>query len=873
MGLYSTLFGYSTTSASEADSFDTPSTSVNQTVAASSLGPYAVSINGRQFSVDTSFEPYRREAFRHKSVMPQRQSIMMTNIAGQGTINTEGLWRREQTEWTMGAGQTYLDRKGDSQETRFSKSKGIDVFSSPLQATLLNDTVSRYSTSSLNLLVSRCGIYNVIVDDNGAGSVTILYTNAWPTIGTAVTTTIATPSGVTRVYSITSNELVTYIATNNGIWYYQFGVSSAFTLYAANDVTTGYTTGYDMVRWVNDQLVASKNNRLYAFQPRVASGYPVFGAVPSINDVTIGIKDITLSSTTATVTTTDVHNLSVGQPISITNSMTQAAISSVSYSAGAVTATCSTNHGLSVGEQANIILNYGTTPYSETATITAITSTTFTFNTTQVGTASGFSSGSVQGTAGYGFNAPYAVASITSTTSFTVTVASTLSPTSKGGTVINSQVPDMLYTHVNPNWIWSDATGGATQVYFAGYVKSGSRGYSGCVYRSNLQGSSTSSTSGYTTTSSGNAPQPFNLNIPVQALPMSPDEYPTCIQSYLNFIFVGTNRGIRMCQTLSVYDPTATATGDLKSGPLIPNITQPVSKPITGITGDGRFVWFTWNNYDTISTGLGKLDLSNFIAGDPLTPAYASDLMVTGQGTINSLDWDPITGAPIMAVAGMGVFTQNPIAYVQSGTIESGIFSYGIPDKKIPVFFDYGGIANNGSSMQASLVIDPKDEDYVGAVPIDLYQTSPFNSSEYLVQQGYKAEQFSVTVQLNSDALLEQTPILYRWTLKSWPAASSETAISVVLQLYSVNVVDGMENFVDPYDSFMYLENIRTNQDIVTYQEGPLRANVIVEMIDWIPHKRRDNFENGFEGDCVVTLKTIGGYVYNGQTINQKGII
>jgi hypothetical protein len=868
MSFYSTLFGFSTTSTAEADSFAPDLTSSSASVASTALGPYAVAINNRQFTVDTSFEPYRREAFRHRTIPSQRQSIMMTNIAGQGTVNTEGLWRREQVEWTMGAGQTYLDRKGDSQETRFAKSKGVDVFSQPLQATLLNDTVNRYSTSSVNLLVNRCGIYNVIVDDNGSGSVTILYTNSWPTIGTAVTTTIPTPSGVTRVYSITSNELVTYIATNNGIWYYQFGVSSAFALYAANDVTTGYTGGYDMVRWVNDQLVASKNNRLYAFQPRVASGYPAFGAVPSINDVTIGIKNITLSSTTATVTTTDVHNLSVGQPISIINSMTQATISSVTYSAGTIVATCSSNHGLSVGEQASVILNYGSNTYNETITVTAITNTTFTFNTTQVTTSSGFTSGSVQGTAGYGFNAPYAVASIPSTTTFTITVSSTLSPTATSGTVVNSQVPDMLYTHSNPNWVWSDACGGATQIYFSGYVKSGNKGYSGCIYRSNLQGSSTSSTSGYTTTSSGNAPQPFNLNIPVQALPMSPDEYPTCLKSYLNFIFIGTNRGVRMSQTLSVYDPTATATGDLKSGPLIPNITQPVTLPVTGITGDGRFVWFTWNNYDTQSTGLGKLDLSNFIAGDPLAPAYASDLMVTGQGVINSLDWDPITNAPIMAVSGIGVCTTNPNVYVSNGTIESGIFSYGIPDRKIPVFFDYGAVANNGTSLQASIVIDPKDEDYVGSVPIDAYTTSPFNSGEYPVPAGYKAEQFSVTVQLNSDTDHVETPILYRWTLKAWPTTVSETTISVVVQLFSVNVVDGMEVFVDPYESFFFLETLRKQQTIVVYQEGPMTANVIVEALDWLPHKRRDNYENGFEGDCVVSMKTIGGYVYNGVSTN-----
>jgi hypothetical protein len=82
----------------------------------------------------------------------------------------------------------------------------------------------------------------------------------------------------------------------------------------------------------------------------------------------------------------------------------------------------------------------------------------------------------------------------------------------------------------------------------------------------------------------------------------------------------------------------------------------------------------------------------------------------------------------------------------------------------------------------------------------------------------------------------------------------------VPVQLFSVNVVDGMEVFTDPYEAYMYLENLRYTQQITTYQEGSLTASVIVEDLDFLPHKRRGGYESGFEGDCVVTLKTIGGY-------------
>ena len=853
------------------------------------LGPSAVAIvspnNGtRTFAVDTSFEPYRRDAFRHKSIPPQRQSVMMTNIAGQGTVNTEGLWRREQTEWSMGAGQLYLDRKSDSQETRFYQSKGVDVFSYPLQATLLPDTFAKMTSSSSALNVVRCGDYAVVATGSTVTRYATNTTGAWGA-GTNFTGLSGT------INSITSNDAYVYVATTTGL-YYADVTGSSFSLYAASDTTTGFTNGYDLVRWCNDQLVASRKNRLYAFQPRSSTTYPTFGVVPTVGDVTASVKNISMTSGTATVTTSVAHGFTVGQPISLVDTQTNVPISTtvdVTSANGIATVTCASNHGLSVGESYAISGNKHPGFNGSGTVLSIVSNTVFTCTTPESATisSSGNTGGNVLGSSLYGYNASYVIATVPSTTTFTISVPTSLSAQATGGYAISSVMTDVLYTHQNPNWVWSDATGGATQVYFAGYVKSADS-YSGCIYRSNLMGASTSSVSGITTTTSNSVATPWVLNTPVQALPMSPDEYPTCIKSYLNFIFIGTNRGIRMTQTLNIYDPTATATGDLKAGPIIPNILQPVTQPVTAITGDGRFVWFSWSNYDSVSTGLGKLDLSNFVNGDALSPAYASDLMITGQGTINGLDWDPYNNCPLIAVGGLGVYApyvqnsvggQNPYGsstnnttyggnltvtkYVAAGSLTSGIFDYGIPDNKIPVYFDYGVLApvSTGVSAQALVNIDPNDQDNAGIQTVGVYPAGDSNQSEYSIPQ-YKAEQFVVTMNLYSNTSQTNTPVLHRWTLKSWPATVQGTEISVILQLFSVNYIDGYEVSSDPYDNFIWLETLRQNQDIVIYQEGPLAVQCIIETLDWLPHKRRGNYENGFEGDCVVNLKTIGQYTY-----------
>ena len=155
----------------------------------------------------------------------------------------------------LGAGQQYLDRKQDSQETRFLQSKGVDVFSYPLQATLLPDTVRRDSLSvvNANLKMVRCNDY--IVFANGSQVQYVLGSRTWGSTTTCTydTTTYAsnapgTLTAPTVINDITSNDSYVFVATDTGIWFCQIGVSSSFKIFASNDITTGYTAGYDMVR-------------------------------------------------------------------------------------------------------------------------------------------------------------------------------------------------------------------------------------------------------------------------------------------------------------------------------------------------------------------------------------------------------------------------------------------------------------------------------------------------------------------------------------------------------------------------------------------------------------------------------------------------
>ena len=845
----------------------------------------------KTYPIDTSFEPYRREAFRQRSDTPQREGIMMTNVPGEGTVSTEGLWRRGQIEWNMGAGQYSLDRRGDAQENRFLKSKGVDVFSFPFQASLLPDTYQKVANAGANLLMARCGDYVMVA--SGAAAVT-RYSSAWgasactfDTTTNAANTASGTITAPSTVRSVTANGSYTFLATDTGIWYNQTATSTVFQLFSDNDASTGFTGGYDMVRWVNDQLIGSRYARLYAFQARGGATSAPYGAPPTIllpitglNIVTIGTSNL-YPAGLASVDTVGPHGLTPGQRLNIAGTSAFIAISSLgTVASGSAVLNTLTGAGIygngaAVGETIKVYIQY-TDGSSRTfsAKVTAATTSSVTIATNKISTTKTFSNGYFDGADGYDYNADFTVVSVDGTYNYRFYITRpTTNPSyeSNGGTISQALVqgsPDVLYTHETAAWVWSDACGGETQVYLAGYVKSNGVPSHGCIYRSAMLGSDVSTATNTGTIATSSVFQPFQLNSPVQALPMSPDEYPTCVKTYLNYVFVGTNRGIRMCQTLSVYDPTATATGDLKAGPFIPNKLQPVTVPVTAIIGDGQYVWFAWNNYDGSSTGLGKLDLTTYIAGDPLAPAYASDLMVTGQGNITSLVWDPSTNVPVMAVQNLGLYM--PYAsntggiptvsqYVPSATLVSGIFDYGVPDFKIPIFFDYGAVAANGSSVAASIVTEPNDPTLTTTIAVGAFTSG--GATEVSVTNT-KAREFQVTLTLTSDSGHTHTPYLHRWTLKSWPCIVQPVLISAVLSLSGVVTINGQETGQDPYAEKNWLWARWNAQDLMTYQEGSESVPVVIFEFDWIPHKARGTFEGGFEGDMVVYFKTLGPYTY-----------
>lgn len=419
-----------------------------------------------------------------------------------------------------------------------------------------------------------------------------------------------------------------------------------------------------------------------------------------------------------------------------------------------------------------------------------------------------------------------------------------------------SALPSPLFTHTNSQWTWTSFTSGSGQIYMAGFAGNDSE-----VWRTAVE------TGGF---SAGVA-----LTAPVLSAPMPRGELVYSMFAYLNFVLLGTSAGARFCQTLNANDPSGNA-GDLRLGSIVPNLTQPMTAPCKAFTGQNQFVWFGWTNYDSGSTGLGRIDMTRFTS--PQTPAYASDLMATTQGAVISADWlgsgatfngqmTPTDG-PIFAVSGVGVF-QVSNTYVAEGILDQGLTTFGIPDNKTGVYYYVKPQLPLQGTIGAALSVDQGAFQSLGTVatapPMPQF-TIPQLQGEYLEPQ---VQLFpSTNIVYDSSTLYDTaaaydgtnaTPTVLRSTLKAMPNVVAGILISVVLSVFETVTVEGIEHFFDPYVEYAYMTNLYQTQKIVVYQEGPFSAEVIVDSLDWLPWKKRDDEDGGFQGLLTVFLRTLSG--------------
>lgn len=375
----------------------------------------------------------------------------------------------------------------------------------------------------------------------------------------------------------------------------------------------------------------------------------------------------------------------------------------------------------------------------------------------------------------------------------------------------------LFYTHPDTGWVWTAFADGDQFIYAAGNVGDKSR-----VYRITIQ------------------PDGTGLTIPVVAASLPSGEVVQSLLGYLGFIVIGTNKGVRFA--------TASEAGGLTLGALIPT-----PGPVYTLDAVDRFVWFGWTNYDTASSGLGRFDMS--VINDGLAPAYASDLMATGQGTVRGQGLQSALNRRVFTVDGLGVFAEQ-LTPVTSGSILSGQINYGIADAKVPIAVDlkHAPLAASNSVVVA-LSSDRATAVTIGSSAV-LGSVGPV---EPITAGARKAEEFELTMTMNSSAGVG--PTLTRWTLLAYPAPVGASVYTLPLVLAS-----RLDTFIStdvaqaPFDEYMFLTGLHESREIITIQVGVVTFEGTLESFKWVPHHHswQDEFERGWwNGTFIASVRRI----------------
>ncbi len=388
-------------------------------------------------------------------------------------------------------------------------------------------------------------------------------------------------------------------------------------------------------------------------------------------------------------------------------------------------------------------------------------------------------------------------------------------------------LPTATYTHPNSDWTWSSISEGGSAIYAAGYL-----GGNSAIYKFVL------STAGVMPT--------LTSGIVAAQLPIGEIVYK--IESYLGYLMIGTNKGMRVA-TIS------DTTGDLSYGPLIFEDTNGVYD----FAFRDKYVWAT----GTIGTspGLYRIDLGTEI--ESLRFAYAKDTYLsTATGYATSVDFIGNTNQLAFTTSGSnGIAVQSTTVLATSGSINTGKIRFSTLEPKNYKRLIARGTFTSGEFTLSSLATEASGSETqydhitynseVGAVEV--------TTSQPEVAQEFLAYKFT----LNRDATDTTTgPTFKGYQTKATIATPRNRVIRFPVYCFDIetdrfNTVVGFEGRA--FERIQLLEEIEKTGDVLTWQDlttGESRQAVI-EQVTFTRMTPPDKRFDGFGGIIEITVRTV----------------
>ena len=395
------------------------------------------------------------------------------------------------------------------------------------------------------------------------------------------------------------------------------------------------------------------------------------------------------------------------------------------------------------------------------------------------------------------------------------------------GALGTTTLPTATYTHPNASWTWSSISEGGSAIYAAGYA-----GIESAIYK-------------FTLNTAGVMP---TLTSGIVAAKLPSGEYVNKIESYLGYLVIGTNKGVRVA---SISDTT----GDLSYGPLI------IEAANTGLdfAFRDRFVWVTGSIGGC--PGLYRIDLGNEL--ETLRFAYATDTFLSGVGGYaTSVDFLGNSDQIAFTTSGSnGIAIQSTTVLAETGYIKTGKIRYGTLEPKNFKRLIARGSFTVGETLLSSVVTNAggteTEFDHIGyssnVSPVEVITNQPEDAQEFL------AYKFT----LSRDA----TDTTLGPTFKGYQAKSTIATPRVRLIKFPVycfdtetdkyNTLVGYEGRA--FDRIRLLEDIEKTGDVITWQDLSIGESqqAVIEEVSFTRMTPPDRRFDGFGGIIEITIRTV----------------
>lgn len=353
-----------------------------------------------------------------------------------------------------------------------------------------------------------------------------------------------------------------------------------------------------------------------------------------------------------------------------------------------------------------------------------------------------------------------------------------------------------LLAHNDTAFRWVAFADGTSHIYAAGNA-----GTSAAIYRVEVTDDATA------------------LDVPIIAGRLPFGETVTGLFGYAGLLFIGTSLGFRVAQQAS--------SGDLAIGPLVE-----LGVPVYGFAAWRQYVWFTWTNFDSTSTGIGRIDPTVQHADGSY--AYASDLLAAASGTVRSVA--VLDGAVAFGVDASGVWKSSGVP-VASGTVDSGIVRFDVTEQKLLVGGSAGWVGPGQVTLSAS----------VDGGAFSTLNESGFNRSGSWFE-------LRITLTENTTSPTVTSAVMRAFEL------SRPTRVLIVPLLMHDRVVrfGGAEHRFDVTAALDEIRTLWAEGTPTVYQEGHESWAVTVEDYEFRKtHEVIDGSRHQWVGTCTVKLKVL----------------